>query len=215
MEKKKSNYEIMKERTAERFLTYDQQQMIRKLSLASDDNYLYLRFLGFDYRVDRKNGGIQWLDQPECCWRESEYNDAMTIYDLLCWSKDGCRTSGRYVLLQSLASVATGTMFAGKGILEQEAKWFDHRQGEVSAACTRLGGIPEEKGDVAYKIPVFGELYVIFRLWESDEEFPAQLQFLCDSNMLDFMHYETAWFLISHIIGLLKQFLTEYGEKLK
>ena len=49
---------------------------------------------------------------------------------------------------------------------------------------------------------------MIFRFWNSDEEFPAQLQFLCDRNMLDFMHYETAWFLVSHIILLLKQDLT-------
>ena len=66
-------------------------------------------------------------------------------------------------------------------------------------------GIREERGDVAYRIPVFGNLCVIFRLWDSDEEFPAQLQFLCDRNMLDFMHYETVWFLISHIITLFKQ----------
>ena len=65
-------------------------------------------------------------------------------------------------------------------------------------------------GDVAYKIPVWENLCVIFRFWNSDEEFPAQLQFLCDRNMLDFMHYETVWFLVSHIIQLLKQDLTGY-----
>ena len=205
MKKNKSNYEIMKERMAERFLTYDQEMIIRKLSLEADEEYLYLTFLSFSYRVNRRNGGIQWLDRTAGRWREAQYNDAMTIYDLLCCSKEGCRISGEYVMLQNLASVASGTVYAGKGILEQEAKWFDHRDREVAAACQRLGGIREERGDVAYRIPVFGNLCVIFRLWDSDEEFPAQLQFLCDRNMLDFMHYETVWFLISHIITLFKQ----------
>ena len=208
MEKIKSNYEIMKERMAERFLTYDQEGIIRKLSLRADEEYLYLTFLSFGYRVNRRNGGIQWFDRTAGRWREAQYNDAMTISDLLCCSKEDGRASGQYVMLQNLASVASGTMFAGKGILEQEAKGLDYRDEELAAACERLGGSREKTGDVAYKIPVWENLCVIFRFWNSDEEFPAQLQFLCDRNMLDFMHYETAWFLVSHIILLLKQDLT-------
>ena len=208
MEKIKSNYEIMKERMAERFLTYDQEGIIRKLSLRADEEYLYLTFLSFGYRVNRRNGGIQWFDRTAGRWREAQYNDAMTIYDLLCCSKEDGRASGQYVMLQNLVSVASGTMFAGKGILEQEAKGLDHRDEELAAACERLGGSREKTGDVAYKIPVWENLCVIFRFWNSDEEFPAQVQFLCDRNMLDFMHYETAWFLVSHIILLLKQDLT-------
>ena len=205
MNKNKSNYDIMKDRMAERFLTYDQETVIRKLSLRADEEYLYLTFLSFAYRVNRKNGGIQWFDRDTEIWQEAMYNDAMTIYDLLCFSKEGCRPSGQYVMLQNLASVASGTMFAGKGILEQEAKKFDHQDEAVAAACRRLGGTREKTGDVAYKIPVWENLCVIFRFWDSDEEFSAQLQFLCDRNMLDFMHYETAWFLASHIVLLLKR----------
>ena len=107
---------------AERFLTYDQEGIIRKLSLRADEEYLYLTFLSFGYRVNRRNGGIQWFDRTAGRWREAQYNDAMTIYDLLCCSKEDGRASGQYVMLQNLASVASGTMFAGKGIWSRRQK---------------------------------------------------------------------------------------------
>ena len=61
MEKIKSNYEIMKERMAERFLTYDQEGIIRKLSLRADEEYLYLTFLSFGYRVTGETAGSSGL----------------------------------------------------------------------------------------------------------------------------------------------------------
>lgn len=72
MEKIKSNYEIIKERMAERFLTYDQEGIIRKLSLRADEEYLYLTFLSFGYRVNRRNGGTQWFDRTAGRWREAQ-----------------------------------------------------------------------------------------------------------------------------------------------
>ena len=46
---------------------------------------------------------------------------------------------------------------------------------------------------------------MILRFWESDDEFPASLQILVDKNILDFMHYETLMFAMSHVLRRLKE----------
>ena len=45
---------------------------------------------------------------------------------------------------------------------------------------------------------------VCLRFWESDEEFPASLQIFVDKNILDFMHYETLMFAVTHLLNRLK-----------
>lgn len=40
---------------------------------------------------------------------------------------------------------------------------------------------------------------------ESDEDFPASLQILTDKNILDYMHYETLMFAITHMFNRLKE----------
>lgn len=43
------------------------------------------------------------------------------------------------------------------------------------------------------------------RFWEADEEFPASLQILVDKNILDYMHYETLMFALTHLFRRLKE----------
>ena len=47
-----------REDAEQRFLAYDQEKMIRKFQLEADEAFLYLRFVGRDYRINRKNGKI-------------------------------------------------------------------------------------------------------------------------------------------------------------
>ena len=68
-----------------------------------------------------------------------------------------------------------------------------------------MKGIKAGKGDVAYQIPVFDFLPVIFQFWNSDEDFAASLQLLVDKNILDYMHYETVWFAMSHLLSRIKE----------
>ena len=60
MGEKKTNYDKTREDAEQRFLAYDQEKMIRKFQLEADEAFLYLRFVGRDYRINRKNGKIEW-----------------------------------------------------------------------------------------------------------------------------------------------------------
>ena len=62
-----------------------------------------------------------------------------------------------------------------------------------------------KKGDIAFELELFPFLPVIIRFWEADDEFPANLQILVDRNILDYMHYETLMFALTHLFHRLKE----------
>lgn len=92
-----SNYDIMRDRMELEFAKYDQMEMIRKFSLRYDKDFLYLRFVGRDYRINRTNGRIEWYSDAEKNFIHAGHNESMTIFDVLAWSKPGCRLTGRFV----------------------------------------------------------------------------------------------------------------------
>jgi len=201
-----SNYEIMKHRMEKEFLKYDQEKMIQKFGLLWDADYIYIEFLSRRYRADRRIGRIEWSKKEFVDWREADYNEAMTLYDILCYSKEGCCPSGEYISMQGLSSLkGSAPSYAGRGFFQKEESLFDHKDAELSKACEMLRGFKTGKGDVSFLIPVFGSLSVLFQFWNSDEEFPASLQILCDKNILEYMHYETVWFMASHLVRRLKE----------
>lgn len=201
-----SNYEIMKRRMQASFLEYDQAAMIEKFGLEHDEGGLYLRFVGREYRVSRADGAVAWSPDGFKTLFEADYNEAMTIYDVLCHSKPDCRASGRYVNMSTLGGIQGGSMPSGEGgMLKATVAHLDRHRDRIAGACRRLGGEADERGELAYKLPMFDFLSVILRFWASDDEFPASLDVFVDEHMLDFMHYETVWFAVIHLLTRLKE----------
>lgn len=200
-----SNYEITKRRMRKEFLKYDQEKMIQKFHLRHDSDYLYISFLGRSYRIDRAQGNIMWSENDFPDANEAEYNDAMTIYDVLCNSAPDCHLSGVFVNMKSLSSIQGGSAPLGNGMFQETEQWLDHKNAALARACEKLNGTEVGKGDVAYQIPMFDFLPVMIRFWNSDEEFQASLEFFMDKNILAYMHYETVWCAVSHLVTRLKE----------
>lgn len=203
MEKRTSNYEKMKNEMASTFLRYDQEQMICKYSLKFDDAYLYIPFVGRDYRIDRHTGAVQQVNGA--LTQEADYNEAMTIYDVLCYAKSGCHPAGTFVNMNSLSSVRTGSLSESGNFFQKTIDYFQGKTDLLSSACKSLGGVEEKGGDVAFRLDVFSFLPMTLRFWDADDEFPASLQILVDKNILDYMHYETMMFALSHVMARLKE----------
>ena len=69
------------------FLRYDQDMLIKKYKLKNDHAYLYLNYIGTEYRISRSDGSIEYMAKG--IWKIcKEYSIVMTIYDLLCYSED-------------------------------------------------------------------------------------------------------------------------------
>ncbi len=197
-----SNYEITKKGSQKLFLNYDQQRMIDKFSLEHDDAFLYIEFVARRYRIDRSSGNVEWAEDP-CLWHEAGFEEVLSIFDLLCYSKDDCRLSGNYCGISNVkgASLAAAP---GNDMFAPAARSFDHHTDRLAAACEALGGTKEKIGDVSYRIPVFPFLSIQLQFWEGDDEFPPQLKFMWDENILQFMHFETTFYVTGHVIDRLQ-----------
>ena len=60
-------------------------------------------------------------------------------------------------------------------------------------------------GDLGFRFPVFGDLSVILKFYRADEDFPASLTLLWDENMLQFVFYETVFYMAGHLLGVIRE----------
>ena len=196
---RESNYDKMARQVRSDFLTYDQGAMIRDFGLGHDEAYLYLPFCGLDYRIDRKSGAVEGSGDGFQTRFPAGYNEVMAIYDALSRAGRPHRLSGRFAPIQSLPGTGY-TSRVGGDFLSPWARAFAGRTADLSRACAFLGGIPEGRGDVACRLAVFPFLPVRFQFYDADDEFPAQVQLLWDENTLDFVYFETTFFIASHLL---------------
>ena len=196
----RDNYAITTARAAQLFLGYDSAAMAEKFDLPLDEEFLYITFVAAPYRVNRKTGLVERLDGAQPA--PAGFNESLTIYDVLCDSKPGCRLSGRYCRVNSLPGVAQ-TAGLGNDLFDSYAGRFDRDPAALARACEALGGTPLSGADVGYTLPLFPFLPVQLRFWRSDEEFPPSLQLLWDEYALQFMRYETTYYAAGHLFDRL------------
>lgn len=199
----RSNYDQALEQAQRLFLTYDQQPIAEKLRLQQDDDFLFLPFFGRLYRVCRSTGLVQWLDEAGQA-HNAGFNDGMAVYDVLCWSKPDCRAAGQFAPINSVAR-SFHSSGLGESLFDKRAEVFARDPDRLEQICIGLGGVKEGRGDVAYRLELFPFLSIRLQLWLADEDFPASIQLLWDTNTLDFLHYETTYYIAGHIFSLLRE----------
>ncbi len=199
-----SNYELTRNRMRGQFLQYDQAHMIEKFSLAHDRQYLYLDFVRRPHRIGRTTGVVEWSDDGFQTAREAGFEASMTIYDVLCCSKEGCRLSGRYCTVQMLKGVSRAST-PGGSLFQASAERFRGKLPALRHACAQLGAPCALSGDAAYILDAFSFLPACLQFWDADEEFAPQLKFMFDENLLDYMRFETAFYLMGHILERLTE----------
>ena len=201
-----SNYEIMRNQMRGEFVKYNQQKMIEKFSLRNDEGSIYIDFMRREYRIHRKTGMVEWSEDRFSTSTEADYNESMTIYDILCYSKDDCSLSGNYCPVNMLKGTVKSSG-VGSNMFQKAADGFSGKRKELETVCDIFGEKLELKGDVAAKLYPFTFLPVIIQYWEADEEFPANLKFMFDENILDYMHFETIFFMMGHIVKRIQEMM--------
>lgn len=200
----KSNYDRMRNQMRSEFIKYDQKKMIEKFNLNHDNNYLYVNFVSRDYRIHRTRGIVEWSDNQFHSVVEADYNESMTIYDVLCYSRDDCKLSGKFCPIHRAKGVPK-TIYMKGSIFQKSAAEFQGHLRELKEACSQLGESLPMAGDVAALIQAFPFLPVTFQFWEGDDEFPPSLKFMFDENILEYMHFETVHFMSFHILRRIRE----------
>lgn len=200
----RNNYEQMRDKMRGAFLQYDQQKMIDKFHLDHDADYLYLPFVSRNYRIDRRTGVVTWSDDGFVHTVEADYNESMTLYDVLCNSKDDCRLAGKFCPLHAAKGCAS-TVRVGSDLFQPAAKQFQGRMELLKKALRALGKPSPLGGDAAAEVWVLPFLPVVIQFWDADEEFPASFTMLYDENILDYMHFETVFFMTAHLLARVQE----------
>lgn len=206
-----SNYDITRNQMRREFIKYEQTRMIEKFKLDFDEAYLYLEFVCRKYRVNRKNGVVEWSEDGFRSVEEADYNESMTIYDVLCYSGDECCLSGKFCPLHAVKGL-TSTLSPGGNMFRKTADRFQGHKEQLEYSCSILGKPAEIVGDVTAVVQAFPFLPVVLQYWEGDEEFSPCLKFMYDENILDYMHFETVYFMTAHILRRLEEIADVYAE---
>ena len=197
-----NNYLIQAQQAKKRFLTYDQQKLIRKFDLNHDERYLYVNLLCKRYRLDRTTGDLQRDDSG--VWNDANtYEEVMTLLDLLCDSRDDRCLSHRWQNMQSF-----GMQFH-QNLLEESrdpfAQKIDADPAWLHRAAEKLGAERIPGGDFGYAFELFDGLKIGLLFWHGDDEFLPRVRYLWDANSKQYIRYETMYF----AVGLLRQRIKE------
>ena len=198
---RKDNYQIQAAQAKQRFLTYDQQKLIRKLGIKYDDTYLYVKMLCKLYRIERTTGHMEFREGDT--WKDgNSYDEVMTILDLLCDSRDDRRCTGKLASMASFGRIFYRSSYDDKP--DPAAQWIQDNLEPFRQACARLG-TPIPGGDFGFAFELFDGLQMGLHFWEGDEEFAPRLRFLWDENALQYLRFETMHMATSLLLNFLKE----------
>ncbi len=196
------NYAVMQEMARKRFLTYDPAIFCDKIGVSRSENRIFVRFLNETAEISLQTGKISF---PE---RTAGFAEALCLYDWLCDGKQSAKAACEFAPVASLPNV----MVRGNGLcidtttLAQKVTSFPRA---FETACVCLGGTPRQMGDIAYAIPLFADLTAIVKCYFADDEFPASLTLLWDRNILQYIRYETVYYLAGCLLRRLEQAMEE------
>ncbi len=183
-----NNYDVMRRAAEARFCTYDLNKILENPHVFREDDHICTTFLGEPVRIDTHSGAVTVGGRP------GNFGETLTIFDWLCDRKPEARASGNFCPVGSLP----GVLVSGSGLvmnLSSLAAKADRDPAAFIRACEAMGGKPTGAGDIGFEISAFPDLPVQVKFYHSDEEFPPSMTFLWNQNTLQFIRYETVYYL--------------------
>ncbi len=190
MNMKKTKEEIQWEMIQNRFLGYDQEKFIKIFDLEHDEEKILIDFLGRTYRIDRKTG-LMYDGE-----RQASIDETVSVYELLTNSDHAPFLTGKW---ESIASLCTNTTDTSLGRYIDYLKPFHDDAELMQKTLLEMGAEPAKKGDVSAVLTVFPNVPVWFQYWVADDEFPASIQFLFDSEITEHFRWSLLWNLMTMI----------------
>ncbi len=171
----------------------------RRLGLQPEGSEVELLFLGQPYRV-----GPGWVRDAQ--GRPAPLIIAALIAGYLLTGGGG-ETIGRFVPLNTLAGTGSG-----HGSYQQNAlaapliKRFKGRGEALAAAAARLGGRPGGEagaGGISLLFDALPRIPLQLVFYDSDAEFPAEVNFLLDLSATRFLEYEYLAVMLTSFVKVL------------
>ncbi len=197
MKRLMDHYAIATKQAAKRFCSYNMERIARKNGVTDGGEYLSTCFLGQTVQISKATGLITFPGG-----READFCEALTIYDWLCDRKETAKAAWDFCPVGSLLGVyvSGGNLSMTGGSLPAEI----HQNTNIFLEkAAKIGGKPINLGDIGLEFMAFPDLPVRLKFYHADEEFPASLTLLWDKNILDFIRYETVYYLAACLLKML------------
>ena len=215
-----SGFEEIKKQWEADFTDYDPERISRLLGLSYDDTHLYIHYFGNEFRLSLKDGHLEkktgkdtietdpvtFLPYEKGYTGNLGFNEAMSVYHILKFTKDFTRQKGNFVPNESLDPRATRKNTKELLLLDDFAKLFSERLSDLDAACRKMGGkeIPS-RADLSYEFMAFPQIPLRLLFWDGDDEFAARASVLVSEHVTDYVHPETTGCMVSDLFELLKK----------
>lgn len=209
----KSNYDIQAEKAQLEFPKWNHEAIAHKFDLIYDKKYLYINFIGQKYRINRETGIAEKSDDGILYYSKAGFNEIMSFLDLFSYSKPQLELSGEWINMQSLGARLGATGPSGRAVASDAfspfSEYFSGKCSKLAKTCVQLGGKEVAHADVSYVINVFDFLPVMIQFWDCDDEFAADTRIFWDTNILDYMHFETIFYVANHLLHRIKSIMGE------
>ena len=189
---KQDNYKISLQNAMKRFCSYDMELLSRRVGVTDRGEYLETLFFGMETKIDKKTGCVTVDNQP------ADFCEGLSVFDWLCDGKTDAKASYCFCPVSSLPGVLVrgqGLMMAAPELAQRIEKDISHFQKII----LKMGGKAISMGDFGAEIEIFPGLPMQLKFYHSDEEFPSNITFLWDKNILQFVRYETIYYLSATI----------------
>ena len=197
------NYRLQVESAKKYFLRYDQEKLIKKLKLRSDGHYLYVEMLCKRYRIHRRTGTVERLEET---WMETnDHGEVMTLLDLVCDSREDRFLTGRWQNMTNFGGLFHRSLMEDQA--DSLALTIQENMPAFCRACEALQGTPGPGGDLSYAVPVFDGMKIAIQFWEGDEEFQPRIRWLWEENALMYLKYETMWYFLGLLRGRIRDLM--------
>jgi hypothetical protein len=183
-----NNYEKMLSDARLRFTGYDMVTLCARGGVEDGGEDIRTSFLRETVLIHKATGKMY------IGGREADFGETLSVFDWLCDGKVHAVAAEEYCTVGTLPGVYVG----GSGLsmeMPRLAKRIDAAPDAFRSACQIMGATEEKLGDLGAKIEIFPGLHMCLKFYFADEEFPPQLTFLWDKNMLQFVRYETVYYI--------------------
>ncbi len=197
-----NNYAVARQAAEARFCQYDPGEILKKPGVFLENGYICTTFLGESVRVDTQTGKV-WV-----AGRTGDFGETLTVLDWMCDRKEDARASFEFCPVSSLPGVLVSGGTLVMNFVALAAK-IGKSPETFLAACKAMGGKSIPLGDIGMELMAFPDLPLQLKFYHADEEFPASMTLLFDRNTLQFIRYETVYYLAACLQNQLVQKIQE------
>lgn len=196
------NYDKMLADAQRRCAGYDMAALAAKAGVMDMPEHLKTKFIGQDVLVSKADGAVTVEGRP------ATFGQALSVYDWLCDRKADAAASGDFCPVSSLP----GVYVSGKGLgmnMPTLSMRIDEDPEHFRTGMAVIGAKEIPLGDLGWQLDIFPGFPMQLKFYFGDDEFAPQLTLLWDKNSLQFVRYETIYYIAGCLHGRLKSLMLQ------